>query len=209
MNPSVEMTGKTVDEAIDAALSVLNIEREKAQIEILETPKKGALGIFGNRDAKVRVSCISSPESTVEAFLNGVFQKMNVEATVTVEQKEDELHAQITGDQVNLLIGRHGETLDALQYLSSLVVKRKFDVYTRVVLDAEGYRSRREESLKRLANSTARKAVKYHRNMMLEPMSPYERRIIHSELQADKLVNTHSVGEEPYRKVVITPVDRD
>lgn len=207
MNQSVEMTGKTVDEAIDAALSVLGIEREEAQVEILETPKKGALGLFGNRDAKVRVFREVGPESVVEAFLTNIFTKMNLDASVKAEKQEDELHAEIVGERVNLLIGRHGETLDALQYLASLAVKRKCDTYYRVVLDAEGYRSRRADSLKKLAHSTARKAVKYHRSMTLEPMSPYERRIIHSELQADNLVTTHSVGEEPYRKVVVTPAE--
>lgn len=207
MNQSVEMTGKTVDEAIEAALCKLGISREEAQIEILETPKKGTLGLFGNRDAKVRVSLECNPETIVVSFLTNIFQKMNLEASVTVEQKEEELHATIIGERVNLLIGRHGETLDALQYLTSLVVKRKFDSYRRVVLDAEGYRGRREEALKKLAHNTARKAVKYHRSMVLEPMSPYERRIIHAELQSDRLVNTHSVGEEPHRKVVVTPAE--
>ena len=208
MSQFVEMTGKTVDEAIDAALIELGIEREQAQIEILETPKKGTLGLFGNRDAKVRVSRNCGPETVVETFLNDIFARMNLDATVKVEMKDEEIHAEIVGERVNLLIGRHGETLDALQYLASLAVKRKFDTYYRVVLDAEDYRIRRAESLKKLAHATARKAVKYHRNMALEPMSPYERRIIHSELQADKLVTTQSVGEEPYRKVVISPVEK-
>ncbi len=207
MSQSIEMTGKTVDEAIESALLKLGIEREQAQIEILETPKKGTLGLFGNRDAKVRVSRECNPESVAEAFLADIFTKMNLDASVKTERKDEEIHAEIIGERVNLLIGRHGETLDALQYLASLAVKRKFDTYYRVVLDAEGYRGRRAESLKKLAHNTARKAVKYHRSMALEPMSPYERRIIHSELQADKLVTTHSVGEEPYRKVVITPAE--
>lgn len=207
MNQFVEMTGKTVDEAIESALLKLGIEREQAQIEILETPKKGTLGLFGNRDAKVRVSVECNPESVAATFLTDIFAKMNLDASVKTETKDDEIHAEIIGERVNLLIGRHGETLDALQYLASLAVKRKFDTYHRVVLDAEGYRGRRAESLKKLAHTTARKAVKYHRSMTLEPMSPYERRIIHSELQADKLVTTHSVGEEPYRKVVITPAE--
>ena len=267
MTKRIEVTAKTVDEAVEKALKEFNTTRENVDVYVVEEGSKGIFG-FGAKDAKVRVSFdeekienvkisitaediteakkptpmkkVENPapkktEKKVEApavedddeedsvkrperkstysaeaveqarvFVQDVVTKMGTSCTVTAVDGEAKLI--ISGDEVGVVIGRRGDTIDAIQYLVNLHVNkdRHGDDYCRITVDTENYRARREETLKKLANSMANKAVKYRKDMSLEPMNPYERRIIHAALQNHKYVKTKSVGEEPNRRIVVT-----
>jgi spoIIIJ-associated protein len=200
----IEVAGKTVEEAIQSGLNELKTKREKVNIEILEAGSKGIFGL-GAKQAKVRLTVIHDYETVAEAFLKDVFEKMDIKCDINIKDKGETLRVTLEGPQMGILIGYRGETLDALQYLLSLVVNKenKDSDYKKVVLDTENYRQKREETLVRLANRLAYKARRYNKSIVLEPMNPYERRIIHSALQDHPDVSTHSEGDEPYRKVVI------
>ncbi|HPZ55242.1 MAG: RNA-binding cell elongation regulator Jag/EloR [Bacillota bacterium] len=203
---SVEKTGKTVDDAILAALIELDVDRDNVEIEVIEEGSKGFLGLVGSRLARVRVTVKPSRVDKARAFLERVIELLGVEATVDVEQQGEYTVLQIEGNHLGILIGRRGETLDALQYLTNLAANRdKTDQAerVRVILDAEGYRKRRENTLRNLAYRLAEKVKREKRRAALEPMSPLERRIIHTALQDDESVETYSEGEEPFRRVVI------
>lgn len=204
MTISVEKTGKTVQDAVDAALSELNAGGDEVEVEVLEEGNKGFLGI-GGKLAKVRVTLKKSQnnETKVDEFLISVFKAMDIDVSVESEYTEEGININVTGKDCGTIIGRRGETLDSLQYLASLVANKNSDNYVRVTIDVENYRKKREETLVRLANKLASRVVKYRRKITLEPMNPYERRIIHSALQNNRMVETYSVGEEPHRKVVI------
>jgi len=204
MGKSVEKTAKTVEEAINLALLELNTQREKTEIEILEEGNKGLFGLIGSKMARVRVTVKETGSDRLTKFLKSVFEKMNVKADFEVVENEDSIVVKINGDDVGILIGRRGETLDAIQYLSSLVANKGESEYKRVVVDTENYRQKREETLTKLAEKLASRVIKYKKSITLEPMNPYERRIIHSALQNNKYVRTYSIGDEPNRKVVIT-----
>lgn len=199
----VERTGKSVDEAVNQVLKEYNIERENVIVEVLEAGNKGFLGILGNKQAKVRVS-IKTPLDYVKEFLDSVIEKMDLKVNYELTQEGDLLKVDFSGYNVGLLIGRRGENLDSLQYLCNLVAN-KFSAkeHVRVLLDAENYRSKREESLRQLAYKMAKKVVETGKDIALEPMSSYERKIIHLALQDNPDVETYSLGEEPYRKVII------
>ena len=199
----VEKTGKTVQEAVDMALEELQCDRDNVDIEVLEEGTKGIFG-FGSKVAKVRVTVKESNSEKAREFLLSVFEKMNVEAEIIAEEDEDSILLKIKGDDIGIIIGRRGETLDSLQYLTSLVVNKSKEGYKRVVIDIENYRQKREETLVKLAYRLADRVVKYKKNITLEPMNPYERRVIHSSRQNHKYVETYSVGEEPNRKIIIT-----
>ena len=204
MSQVVEKTGKTVQEAVNLALGELNASLDNTDIEVLDEGSKGLFGI-GSKVAKVRVTLRNIQDSNqAERFLQDVFSKMNVSVDIDTEENEEALTLRITGKDSGIIIGRRGETLDALQYLTSLVVNKNREDYKRVTVDIENYRQKREETLVRLANRLAERVVRYRKNVTLEPMNPYERRIIHSSLQNNKMVETYSVGDEPNRKVVIT-----
>lgn len=199
----IEKTAKTVDEAIAEALAELGIEKEDAEIEILDEGSRGFLGL-GGKEASVRVCAKStSPEQHAEKFLMGILSCMDIPGSVDISSTDEMMEIELSGDDTGILIGRRGETLNALQYLTSLVVNKHSDDYIRVSLDTENYKKKREETLKGLARKLAGNAVRYRRNITLEPMNPYERRIIHSALQNDNMVSTYSTGDEPNRKVVI------
>ncbi|HPU41921.1 MAG TPA: RNA-binding cell elongation regulator Jag/EloR [Acetivibrio clariflavus] len=200
----VEKTGKTVQEAIDLALEELQCDINSVDIEVLEEGSKGIFGLIGNKVAKVRVTVKERCSDKAKEFLASVLEKMKVDAEITVEEDEDTILLKVNGDDIGIAIGRRGETLDALQYLTSLVVNKNKENYKRVIIDIENYRKKREETLVKLANKLADRVVKYKKNIVLEPMNPYERRVIHSSLQDHKYVETYSVGEEPNRKVIIT-----
>ncbi|AEV70648.1 RNA-binding cell elongation regulator Jag/EloR [Acetivibrio clariflavus] len=200
----VEKTGKTVQEAIDLALEELQCDINSVDIEVLEEGSKGIFGLIGNKVAKVRVTVKETCSDKAKEFLASVLEKMKVDAEITVEEDEDTILLKVNGDDIGIAIGRRGETLDALQYLTSLVVNKNRENYKRVIIDIENYRKKREETLVKLANKLADRVVKYKKNIVLEPMNPYERRVIHSSLQDHKYVETYSVGEEPNRKVIIT-----
>ena len=213
-----EKTAKSVDEAKALALAELGITENEAIIEVLEEGSKGFLGL-GAKDAKVRVTAIDvekapkagktvssvSSADPAKDFLSGVFEAMGLDVAITTKKEDNSLLVEMEGDRMGLVIGKHGDTLDALQYLTSLVVNRHSDERVRVILDTENYRAKRQETLLALASRLADKVARTGKKHTLEPMNPYERRIIHSSLQGNEAVTTFSVGEEPYRKVVIAP----
>lgn len=203
---SVVKTAKTVEEAVSLALSDLNAIKEDVIIEVLEEPSKGLFGIIGSKEAKVKVILANDPVNLAENFLYTLLEKMNIKASLMIERKENDLLVEIiniSNSDMGILIGKRGNTLDSLQYILSLVINKNRENYLRVLVDIQGYRAKREETLIRLANKMADKAKTYRRTIKLEPMNPYERRIIHSALQNDSKVRTFSEGEEPYRRVVI------
>ena len=201
---SVEKQGKTVEEAIMLALEDLGTTLEQVESEVIEEPSKGFLGILGGRPARVRVTLKPDALSLLEEFVQGVCERMGSSINVEVSAGDDGVKVNLAGQSLGLLIGKHGQTLDSLQYLANVVYNRNTDSRQRVVVDAGGYRERREETLLRLATRLADKAKRTGRRVMLEPMSAHERRIIHTALQNDSQIVTYSEGEEPYRKVVIS-----
>jgi spoIIIJ-associated protein len=202
---SIETTAKTEDLAIASALEQLGKSREEVSVEILERSKSGFLGI-GSTPARVRVSYeyIETPAEKAEAFLKGLLERMGSDAVPEVEDRgEDGLFIRLTGQKLGMLIGRHGETLDAIQHLTGYVVNRGVSKRTHISVDAEDYWAKREESMKSLAYKVAAKVIKYRKNMTLEPMNSYERHVIHTALQDYEEVSTYSVGSEPNRRVVV------
>ncbi len=197
---SVTVKAKTVDDAIREGLNELGMSLDEVDIEILED-SKGFLGI--NKSAKVTLTKKTGPENVAVDFLSELFDKMQVSAAVTATSTDDSLKINLEGTETGVLIGRRGETLDALQYLTSLVVNSGSDNFKRVVVDTENYRQKREETLVSLAERIAAKVVKTGRRIVLEPMNPYERRVLHATLQNHPKVETLSEGDEPYRKVVV------
>ncbi len=232
----VEFTGKTVDDAITEACKNFTVTSERLEYEVIEKGTSGIFGFAAKpavikarvfdpnapkeesrteekKEDKIEESVKSSEdatESTVGAdpkeFLEKVFAAMNMEVSIDVDTKDNEMNIELSGADMGVLIGKRGQTLDSLQYLTSIVVNKGRKEYIRVKIDTENYRSRRKETLENLAKNLAYKAKRTKNPVSLEPMNPYERRIIHSALQNDKYVTTHSEGEEPYRKVIITPV---
>jgi len=203
----MEFSGKNVDEALLVALKELKVTEDKITYEVVNEGSKGLLGLIGARSAVIRVTVKEVKKDIQEEakdFLKGVLNSMDIVAEINIKLEDEMLKVDLTGPKMGLIIGYRGETLDSLQYLTSLVINKKRDgEYVRVILDTENYRQKREETLERLAEKTAYKVKKYGRPMKLEPMNPYERRIIHSKLQEDDKVKTYSVGDEPFRRVVI------
>lgn len=202
---SIEKTGKTVDEAVQAALSELGLELGDVEIEIVEEETKGLLGL-GRKEAKVRVyfSTEDDPKETIKFFLEDVLSQMNLAPDVFVSEEDGFYKAEINCSDSGLIIGRKGEVLQALQFITSQVVSRAYDTYIRVIIDTENYRERHKAYLEELARKTADKVIKAKRDFMLDPMSSYDRRIIHTCLQNRENISTYSIGDEPYRKIVIS-----
>ena len=202
---NIEVLGKTVEEAIQEGLVNLGVKREKVEVEILENGSKGIFGFIGTKPARVKLTVKNDYESLAKDFMRDVLEKMDIQCEIEVEDTKGALRVNLVGPKMGILIGYRGETLDSLQYLLSLVVNRdnKENEYKRVVLDTENYRKKREETLIRLANRLARNVERYSKKITLEPMNPYERRVIHSALQNHPGVVTHSEGDEPFRRVVI------
>ena len=204
----VIITAKTVDEAVAKAVSELGApSADKIEYTVLEEAKKGFLGL-GASDAKISATYTVGGEARAIAFIEQLLADMNIGAALTVTEGENsETRISIDGEGAAVLIGHHGETLDALQYLASLAANKRVDGkkedYTRITVDVEGYRAKREETLRALARKMAAKVLKYKKSVMLEPMNPYERRIIHSEIQNMEGVSTNSIGSENNRKIVI------
>jgi spoIIIJ-associated protein len=198
----LEFSGKNVEEALANALKELDVPRESVDFEVVEEGSKGLLGLFGAKPAMIRVTVKKTAIDEAKRFLGGVLDAMEIVADIEVKEEAEILKINLSGPKMGLIIGYRGETLDSLQYLTSLVVN-KGNEYKRVILDTEGYRMKREETLKRLADKTAYKVRKYGRSMKLEPMNPYERRIIHSSLQGVDKIKTYSIGDEPFRRVVV------
>ncbi len=211
MKKEIIKTAPTVQAAVSAACAELGVAEEDVSCEVLVQPKKGFLGI-GASDAKVKVVYEEKEESDPALeFTKALLKNMNIEASISTEKRENgEFLINIDGEEAGVLIGHHGETLDALQYLCSLAANKKNGEedgreYKRVVVDISGYRAKREETLRALARRTAEKALKYKKSVSLEPMPSQERRIIHSEVQKIDGVTTNSIGAENNRRVVIYP----
>lgn len=201
----VEKTGKTVEEAVESALQELGVTRNEVDIEVLEEPSKGIFGLIGVKPARVKVILKDGPTQRAGSLLKDIFKTMQLDVQMDIQEKEHGVFINIEGPDLGILIGRRGETLDALQYLVNLSVNKNQDTRRKIIIDIEGYRSRREETLQRLALKLADKARQRGRNVVLEPMSSQERRIIHTALQGRDDIYTFSEGEEPYRKIVISP----
>lgn len=200
----IETIGKTVEDAINNALTELKVTIDKVEVETLEQGSKGFLNIIGVKPAKVRVTVKRNTLDAAKTFLTEVLESMDMKAEVKIKEENNEIRIDLVGANMGLLIGYRGETLDSLQYLVSLVVNKNHnEEYRRVILDTENYRAKREETLKRLASKIAYKVRVSGRVLKLEPMNPYERRIIHSTLQNDLFIYTFSEGDEPYRRVVV------
>ncbi len=210
MNRVVEKSAKTIDEAVELALKELGADRESVEIEVLNEGKKGFLGI-GSIEATVRVSMEETPLMRAEAYLEKILAQTGIEAKLVSKYEDERIDILIDCDEsaVGSIIGRRGDNLDALQYLTSLVVNKGEHNYIRVSLNIEGYREKREETLIRLAKSKAGYVAKTHRSVTLEPMNPNERRIIHSTLQEYRNIYTYSTGDEPNRRIVIAPKKKE
>jgi spoIIIJ-associated protein len=203
---SVVKMGRTVDEAVEEALKELRLQKEDVTVEILSEPSKGLFGIFGAKDAKVKVIATNDPVEIANNFLTMFFNKIGINAKLDVDRDDSGVNINIKGvndRDMGIIIGKRGKTLDSIQYLTSLVINKDRKDYIRVVVDIENYRKKREETLIRLAKKMAQKSKALNKSIKLEPMNPYERRIIHAALQNDPHVITHSEGEEPFRRVVI------
>lgn len=200
-----KFSAKTVNDAITEACKALGVTSDKLDYKVVEEGSNGFLGI-GAKDAQIEAAVNNSVSDVASDFLKDVFAAMNIIVVVDVKYnaENNEMNIDLSGDDMGVLIGKRGQTLDSLQYLVSLVVNKGNEDYIRVKVDTENYRERRKSTLENLAKNMAYKVKRTRRPLHLEPMNPYERRIIHSALQNDKFVTTHSEGEEPYRHVVIT-----
>ena len=200
-----EFTGKTVEDAVMEATIKLETTSDRMEYEVLEKGSNGFLGI-GSKPARIRARKVMETAERAEKFLMDVLEAMDLKATVSMEENKEErtLDIDLAGDDMGVLIGKRGQTLDSLQYLVSLVVNKGEDDYIRVKVDTENYRQRRKDTLENLAKNIASKVRRTGKPVTLEPMNPYERRVSHSALQNDRYVETHSEGEEPFRKVVVS-----
>ena len=199
----IEITAKTVSDAITEACQKLGVTSDKLDYIVVEKGSTGFLGI-GSKAAVIKVRKKCSTEDVIREFLGKVFDAMELEVEIQITNSENNYSVELKGDEMGVLIGKRGQTLDSLQYLTNLAVNKNSDEYVKVKIDTEDYRKRRKETLENLAKNIAYKVKRTKRPVSLEPMNPFERRVIHSALQNDKFVTTHSEGEEPYRHVVVT-----
>ena len=201
----IEISAKNVDDAITQATVQLGITSDQLEYEVLDKGSTGFLGI-GSKNAVIKARKKFSIDENVVEFLSSIFDamKMEVEILVAVNEEEHIIEVELKGDDMGILIGKRGQTLDSLQYLTNLAINKHSDEYYKVKIDTEDYRKRRKETLENLAKNIAYKVKRTKRPVSLEPMNPFERRIIHYALQNDRYVTTHSEGDEPYRHVVVT-----
>ncbi len=203
---TIEITGRTVEEAIKRAVKEFNVTKDNLKIEVLEEASKGFLGIIGGKEARIKASIAESPLDVAKKYLENVISKIGISTKIEILKNSEYTRFVLYGEKLGVLIGRRGETLDAIQYLVNIVANKCADNRVKIVLDAEGYRQRREDTLRRLAHRMEEKVKRTEKEVVLEPMSPQERRIIHTALQDSEHVKTLSEGQEPYRKVVIYPI---
>lgn len=196
--------GKSIADALQNALRELSTTEKDIEYTVIDEGSKGFLNLIGTKPAIIEVKIKDDDLSRGRIFLENILKTMNITAQIDVKEFDDRINYVLSGADMGIIIGYRGETLDSLQYLLSLVVNKDHNKpYKKVLLDAEHYREKREETLRRLADKTAEKVIRIRRPIKLEPMNPYERRIIHSQLQTNSKVITFSEGEEPYRRVVI------
>lgn len=200
-----EFSAKTLDDAIMEAKIRLEATSENLEYEVIEKGSSGFLGI-GSKPAKIRARRTLNAREKAEEFLGRVFDAMQLQVNVEITENPDEkvMNIDLSGEDMGVLIGKRGQTLDSVQYLTSLVVNKDTEEYIRVKVDTENYRQRRKDTLENLAKNIASKVKRNGKTVTLEPMNPYERRVIHSALQNDRFVETHSEGQEPFRRVVVT-----
>ncbi len=201
---SLEVSGKTVDDAVAEALTKLKITKEEAKITVLDPGAKGLFGI-GAKPAKILCEIVFDPEGRAKKFLREIAIALGVTVDIQTELTEKQLIINLTGENLGVFIGKRGQTLDSLQYLVNLTINKGRGTYISVVLDSENYRQRRRDTLESLSINLAKKVKSTQRAVVLEPMPSAERRIIHSVLQNDIYVTTYSEGDEPFRNVVIAP----
>jgi len=201
----VEISGRTVDEAVGLALQSMGASIDEVEVEVLEKPSKGLLGLFGVKPARVKVTLKEELSKKAVNLLKSIFKSMDLQVDIDAQEKDEIIYINLKGPELGILIGRRGETLDALQFLVNLSVNKKQEVRRKIIIDVEGYRSRREETLQKLAIKLANKAKQRGKSIVLEPMSSQERRIIHTALQGRNDIYTFSEGDEPYRKIIISP----
>ena len=194
----IEVSAKTIDDALTEASIKLGTTSDKLEYEVIDKGSNGFLGI-GSRDAVIKVKkAKASVEDEIREFLDSVFKAMKV------DEDNRNVDVELNGPEMGVLIGKRGQTLDSLQYLTNLAINKQSENYYRVKIDTEDYRKRRRETLENLAKNISFKVKRTKRPVSLEPMNPFERRVIHSALQNDRFVETHSEGDEPYRHVVVT-----
>ncbi|MFR7914620.1 RNA-binding cell elongation regulator Jag/EloR [Eubacterium ramulus] len=202
----IEFTGKTVDDALTNALVEFGVTSDQIDYDVLEKGSSGFLG-FNSKPAKIKARKKYAVADHIKIFLSQVFAAMGLEVEILINasaEEENVYDVELKGAEMGVLIGKRGQTLDSLQYLTNLAINKHSDTYTRVKLDTEDYRKRRKDTLENLAKNIAYKVKRTKKAVSLEPMNPFERRVIHSALQNDRYVSTHSEGDEPYRHVVIT-----
>ncbi len=201
----IEISARTVDDAITQAMIQLGTTSDKLEYEVIEKGTTGFLG-FARKDAVIRARKKNDVIDNIKSFLGKVFDAMELKVDLEIAQDEEAnvINIELKGDEMGVLIGKRGQTLDSLQYLTNLVVNKNAEKFVKVKIDTEDYRKRRRETLENLAKNIAAKVKRTKHSVALEPMNPFERRVIHSTLQNDKLIKTHSEGDEPFRHVVVT-----
>ena len=199
----IEISAKTVEDALTEALVKLGTTSDNVEYEVIEKGSTGFLGI-GSKPAVIKVRKKCTTEDNIREFLGKVFSAMDLEVEIIITNEDNNYAVDLKGEDMGVLIGKRGQTLDSLQYLTNLAVNKNVEEHVKVKIDTEDYRNRRKETLENLAKNIAYKVKRTKRAVSLEPMNPFERRVIHSALQNDKFVTTHSEGEEPYRHVVVT-----
>ena len=199
----IEVSAKTVEDALTEALVQLGATSDQVEYEVVEKGSAGFLGI-GSKAAVIKVRKKCSVEDSIREFLGKVFDAMELEVEIVITNEDNNYAVDLKGADMGVLIGKRGQTLDSLQYLTNLAVNKNTDEHVKIKIDTEDYRNRRKETLENLAKNIAYKVKRTKRAVSLEPMNPFERRVIHSALQNDRFVTTHSEGDEPYRHVVVT-----
>ncbi|ACT04891.1 RNA-binding cell elongation regulator Jag/EloR [Paenibacillus sp. JDR-2] len=197
-------SGKTIDDAVRSGLTQLNVTKDRVKVLVMEQPSKGLFGLIGVKEAKVELELIPDPTIEAEQFLRDVSEAMGLTIAIERKQTKEATYLSVSGGgDIGMLIGRRGQTLDALQYLVNIVANRFSDSHLRIVLDAEDFRERRRRTLEELSERLAGRVVRTKKEVVLEPMSSHERKVIHSQLQNHPRVKTYSKGDEPNRRVVI------
>lgn len=199
----IVVTGKTIELAVKSGLSQWHVSEDRVNIHILEQPSRGLFGFIGSKEAKVELELIPDPLEEAIAFLQDMFKAMQISITIDTRKDREGFILNMSGSELGILIGKRGQTLDALQYLVNIVANRYANSHFRIILDAENFRDRRKKTLEELAVRLANRVIKSKKEVILEPMNSQERKIIHAELQGHPVVKTYSRGEEPNRRVVI------
>lgn len=202
---SIEKTGRSVEEALESAFSELGVTENEVIVEVIEEPTRGFLGILGGKDAKIRVTVKKDRAQLAYEFVTGVIDRMNIDAVVDIHKQGDTRLLEVNGNDLGILIGRHGKTLRHLEFLTNVVSSKGIGSIRRISVDVDGYRRKKEKSLEDMARNAARKVQRTGRSTFLRPMDARDRRVVHMALQRNGRVTTHSEGDEPYRRVIVSP----